>query len=132
MTPFIKKNPFNISPINPFTSLSRQSRVLGSAAGPLDKDAGEIHISGTRRNGFVELSVTDNGRGMSAEVLQHVFEPFFTTRRGADGCGAGLGLSISHAIVQSHGGRLTARSDGPWHGSVFVLELPAMSDAPRT
>jgi two-component system, NtrC family, sensor kinase len=79
--------------------------------------------------GWVELAVADNGRGMSPQTLERVFEPFFTEKRGAREAGAthgtGLGLSITHAIVQSHGGRVEAFSEGIGMGSRFVLRLPA-------
>ena len=111
---------------------------------------GEVRIELSRQGGWVELSVSDNGRGMSEQTLRHVFEPFFTDRRGEAGKaakaaatrprnltgreleaglrGTGLGLSITHAIVQAHGGRIEAFSDGPGRGSRFVVTLPA---APR-
>jgi signal transduction histidine kinase len=66
---------------------------------------------------------------MSAEMLEHVFEPFFTSKRGRSAPGTGLGLSISHAIVSQYGGRLRAESDGPGRGSLFTLELPAAQEA---
>ena len=70
------------------------------------------------------MAIEDNGKGMSAETLQHVFEPFFTAKRGAGEPGTGLGLSITHAIVQSHGGRVIAYSDGAGKGSRFIVQLP--------
>jgi signal transduction histidine kinase len=85
---------------------------------------GQVHIDIARVDGLVELSVTDNGRGMSPDVLEHIFEPFFTSKRGASQPGTGLGLSISHAIVESHGGHIFAYSDGANQGSRFVVRLP--------
>jgi signal transduction histidine kinase len=77
-------------------------------------------------NGVARISVGDNGRGMTPQTLERVFEPFFTEKRGMpQSAGTGLGLSISHAIVESHGGRLLAGSDGPGKGSQFTVELPA-------
>ena len=78
-----------------------------------------------RTRNVVRLSVIDNGRGMSGETTERVFEPFFTEKKGTMQPGTGLGLSITHAIVQSHGGRIRAQSDGPDRGSRFVVELPA-------
>jgi signal transduction histidine kinase len=60
---------------------------------------------------------------MTDEVIQHLFEPFFTRRRG--GQGTGLGLSITYRIVNEHGGHISARSDGVGHGSEFIVTLPA-------
>jgi signal transduction histidine kinase len=90
---------------------------------------GKVLIEGKRRDGWVEVSVADNGYGMSADSLKQVFEPFYTRRPGARTPGTGLGLSITHAIVESHGGRIRAESDGFGRGSRFTVELPAVSRA---
>jgi len=84
----------------------------------------EVHL-GTR-DGQAELRVTDNGCGMTDEVKEHLFEPFFTRRR--DGSGTGLGLSITYRIIQDHGGTIEAFSDGPGCGSLFRVVLPLVSN----
>ena len=100
------------------TSAGGKGEVRVTLARDADRDA-------------VTLAVADNGRGMTAETQERVFEPFFTERlrRGPDAPqprpGTGLGLAITHAIVQSHAGRISAQSDGPGRGSRFVVELPA-------
>lgn len=71
---------------------------------------------------WMRLIVSDNGCGMSDEVLRHLYEPFYTRRR--DGKGTGLGLSITYRIVQDHGGQILASSDGPGQGSRFQITLP--------
>ena len=94
---------------------------------------GEVQIDGRRQGPWVELCVADNGRGMPPEVLDHVFEPFFTARPSdtsgaaakAREHGTGLGLSITHAIVESHGGEIRAESEGVGRGSRFIVRLPA-------
>jgi len=68
------------------------------------------------------VSLTDNGCGMTTEVMTHLFEPFFTRRR--DGRGTGLGLSITYRIVQDHGGSLIPTSSGTDQGSTFTLTIP--------
>jgi two-component system, NtrC family, sensor kinase len=70
----------------------------------------------------VEMIFTDDGCGMTDEVLKHLFEPFFTRRR--CGQGTGLGLSITYRIVADHGGHIDAHSDGPGKGSQFRVSLP--------
>ena len=95
----------------------------------------QIEVRAVEEGGaaWVEMSVADNGRGMEARTLEHVFEPFFTDRRGkagpeaapAQACGVGLGLSIVHAIVTSRGGRVRAQSSGAGKGSRFTVRLPA-------
>ena len=73
-----------------------------------------------------ELSVADDGRGMTPDDLTRAFEPFYTARRGGP-AGTGLGLSIAHAIIAAHGGALTATSGGPGEGSTFTVSLPRPS-----
>jgi two-component system NtrC family sensor kinase len=90
---------------------------------------GEVVIEGVRNNDLIELWVRDNGRGMTQETLERVFEPFFTDKRGSGAPGTGLGLSITHAIVESHGGTIEAHSDGPGKGSRLVVRLPGVGSA---
>lgn len=87
---------------------------------------GQVRIHVTSIHDRVKISVQDNGCGMTDEVKEHLFEPFFTRRR--DGTGTGLGLSITWRIVCQHGGSLQAQSDGPGHGSTFNLELPTAAE----
>jgi CheY-like chemotaxis protein len=69
----------------------------------------------------VVVEVEDNGRGMAREILDHLFHPFFTTRR--DSGGTGLGLSISYGIVKEHGGQIGVISQ-IGAGTKFTLFLP--------
>jgi len=71
--------------------------------------------------GFVEISITDTGCGISPENLERIFDPFFTTK--TVGHGTGLGLSVSYGIVQSHGGDITVVS-APGAGATFTVSLP--------
>jgi two-component system, NtrC family, sensor kinase len=89
----------------------------------VQKDEGRVCIVLRRTYGEVELTVSDNGRGMSPATLDRVFEPFFTEKRGQKP-GTGLGLSITHAILKDHAGSIFAESDGPGTGSRFVVRLP--------
>ena len=75
------------------------------------------------RDGQAELRFSDTGCGMSREVLDNIFEPFYTRSR--SGKGTGLGLTITHLIVSQHGGEIEASSAGPGQGSTFVVRLPA-------
>lgn len=70
----------------------------------------------------LDLTFTDDGIGMTPETLQKLFDPFFTTKE--VGQGTGLGLSFAQKIVVSHGGSITATSDGPGKGSTFRIRLP--------
>jgi signal transduction histidine kinase len=86
-----------------------------------------VTIRARRVGQVIQLIVEDQGRGMDAQTMAHVFEPFFTTRRGSSGAaiGTGLGLSITHAIIENRGGRIIAHSAGIGRGSRFTVELPA-------
>jgi PAS domain S-box-containing protein len=72
---------------------------------------------------YLQLTVTDTGHGMSPEILNRVFDPFFSTKE--TGEGTGLGLSVVHGIVKSHGGMIYAYSE-PGKGSSFKVYLPAI------
>lgn len=98
-----------------------------NAAHAVNAVRGAVELHARRSNGWVEVQIRDNGCGMSADALDRVFEPFYTSRKGSGG--VGLGLTISHAIVRSHGGELVAASEGPGRGSVFTLRLPGTNGA---
>jgi two-component system, NtrC family, sensor kinase len=84
---------------------------------------GHVLITGMpAADGGLELSVTDDGPGVPAELAERIFEPFFSTKTGGDG--TGLGLSLSRSIVEAHGGRLTLDRDAP-AGASFTVYLPA-------
>jgi signal transduction histidine kinase len=85
----------------------------------------DVHVRTHRA--CASVAVEDNGCGMTAEVLRHLFEPFFTRRR--DGTGTGLGLSITYRIVSQHGGSLTASSDGEGCGSRLEMLLPLTAES---
>ncbi len=90
-------------------------------------EGGRLTISQRQRDGMAELVFKDNGCGMTGEVLENIFEPFFTRSR--TGKGTGLGLSISHRIITQHGGDIEATSDGPNLGSTFTVRLPVEAPA---
>lgn len=77
----------------------------------------------------VVLSVQDDGCGMTPNVLENLYEPFFTEKQ--NGKGTGLGLSITNRIVGDHGGHIEASSDGPGCGSTFRVYLPRCAKASR-
>ncbi|MGH6625082.1 MAG: sensor histidine kinase, partial [Burkholderiaceae bacterium] len=81
-----------------------------------------IEVRGQSRDGRLHLAVRDNGTGIEPDNLTRVFEPFFTTRD--VGQGLGLGLSVSYAIIQRHGGLLSVSSEvGAWTEFAFDLAL---------
>jgi len=83
---------------------------------------GTLRIDTRYNHGMAEMIFADNGCGMSPEVLENIFEPFFTKRR--DGKGTGLGLSITHRIVSQHHGEIMAASGGEGEGATFTVRLP--------
>jgi two-component system NtrC family sensor kinase len=82
---------------------------------------GLITLAASLAGDSVEISVTDNGCGISPEHLERIFEPFFTTKDA--GRGTGLGLAISHDIVKKHGGDLLVESTSGM-GTTFTVRLP--------
>jgi signal transduction histidine kinase len=101
--------------------------VLNLVVNALDSmdDGGTLTIKLRQRDGMAELVFQDTGCGMTAEVLENIFEPFFTRSR--TGKGTGLGLSISHRIINQHRGEIEAGSPGPNQGSTFTVRLPLRS-----
>ena len=79
--------------------------------------------------GFVQLSISDTGRGMSAELQARIFDPYFTTKE--QGKGTGMGLAIVHGIVMSYGGYISCHSE-PEKGTVFHIFLPTAACDPTT
>jgi signal transduction histidine kinase len=100
-----------------------------NALDAVEVGTGKIELEGREVNGRVELAVRDNGCGMTRDILEHIFEPFYTSKRGRSAPGTGLGLSISYAIVEGYGGVLRAESEGPGKGSRFTIELPVAQEA---
>lgn len=87
---------------------------------------GKLSVETRRIADVVRITVRDDGPGMTQEVAERAFEPFFTT--GKDGQGTGLGLSICHEIVRAHRGRIWVKT-APGKGSTFVVELPLKSSS---
>jgi PAS domain S-box-containing protein len=75
---------------------------------------------------YLKLSVRDTGQGISSDLLGQIFDPFFTTKQ--QGEGTGMGLSVVHGIVKSHGGTISVYSE-PGEGSIFNVYLPAIESS---
>ncbi len=73
----------------------------------------------------LELIVKDNGHGMTAPVMERIFEPYYTTKD--QGKGTGLGLSVIHGIIKNHGGDISVNSL-PGKGAAFCVYLPVIDD----
>ncbi|MBN1106567.1 MAG: PAS domain S-box protein [Deltaproteobacteria bacterium] len=102
---------------------------VGFANESLDS-ASAASIPGSHPGCYLTLRVVDTGNGMSPEVMEHVFEPYFTTKE--KGEGTGLGLAVVHGIVASLGGTVSVESE-PGKGSAFHVYLPAVErEAPSS
>ena len=96
--------------------------LLSNAAG-YSPEGSPITVTAVRDGVHVAVSVADRGRGIPAELLPELFRKF-SRASGVDG--SGLGLAICRGIVEAHGGRIRAESDGPGLGARFTLTLPAV------
>jgi signal transduction histidine kinase len=85
------------------------------------EENGTVRIKTRPIPGGVRLEFHDDGPGIDDDVLNRIFDPFFTTK--PVGVGTGLGLSLSHGIIERHGGRIWVESE-PGRGTSFMIELP--------
>ena len=92
-------------------------------------ESSAIRVSAVREGVHVEISVADEGRGIPTERLPHLFRKFSGREEDDPGADTGLGLAICKGIVEAHGGRIRAESEGPGLGARFVFTLPAVEDA---
>lgn len=95
---------------------------------------GRITLQAAQRGALLEINVSDDGIGIAAENLPHIFEMFSQVRGTPDGGngshgGLGIGLSLARGLVAMHGGTLVARSAGAGHGSTFTVRLPMPAPA---
>jgi signal transduction histidine kinase len=96
--------------------------LVTNALDSMSDDNGQLAIDVVSQDDTAVMTFADNGCGMTAEVLEHLFEPFFTRRQ--TGQGTGLGLSIAYRIVADHFGHIEATSEGPGRGSTLRVVIP--------
>ena len=98
-------------------------------AAKFSDEGSTIIVDARTEDGFVRLSVRDEGIGISPEMLDTIFDDYVQRPESLDRTrdGLGLGLAIVRSLVRQHGGRVFARSDGVGKGSEFVVELPAVA-----
>jgi len=107
--------------------------AMQETGGALEVSLKEVDISyetsvervGMKIGRHLELTVKDAGHGMGPEVLERIFEPYYTTKE--QGKGTGLGLSVIHGIIKNHGGDISVSSQ-PGKGSTFTVYLPVIDD----
>jgi CheY-like chemotaxis protein len=112
------------------------ANLLNNAA-KYTPDGGHIELRVDIRNGEVVVRVRDNGTGIDAQLLPHVFDLFSQGARDADRSqgGLGIGLALARSITHLHGGQIVGLSNGRGQGSEFVVRLPMATpavDAPAT
>jgi len=101
--------------------------VINAADAMESTAAPKLSVKTVAGDNYVEMIVSDNGQGMTAEVRSRVFEPFFTTK--PVGKGTGLGLSISYSLIKKHGGTIAVES-APGQGATFRVRLPILAQNP--
>jgi PAS domain S-box-containing protein len=105
-----------------FTNILLNAEQAISAA----RESGAIKISLSRSGGNLAVAFTDNGPGISRQILDKIYDPFFTTKR--PGGGSGLGLTICLAVIKDHGGRIEVEStEGA--GTMFRVLLPVIAES---
>ena len=101
--------------------------ILNNALDAMEDEPGKIAIVTRRTDDKVRINLSDTGKGMNREQLEHIFVPFYTTKE--VGKGTGLGLSVSYGIVRDLGGEIEVQSS-PGQGSTFTLVLPIHHETP--
>jgi PAS domain S-box-containing protein len=111
-----------------------------NAAHAMEADGGRLNVSmsqvrlserdtrlhpGLKPGEYLKLSIQDTGRGIGPDIMQKIYDPYFTTKE--KGKGTGLGLSVVHGIVQSYGGAINAYSE-PDRGSTFNVYIPSVKE----
>ncbi len=113
------------------TRLAQVLINLINNAAKFTEPGGQIRISARTEDGEAVVSVEDDGVGIPADALQRVFDLFTRIETNSDTMqsGLGVGLTLARRLVDMHGGRIEARSEGPGRGSQFIVRLPlARSD----
>jgi PAS domain S-box-containing protein len=109
--------------VNAKDSMPRGGNLTIKTENVLLDDTNSKNIPDARTGQFVRLTISDSGKGMHKEILQHIFEPFFSTKTIGDN--SGLGLSVVYGIVKQNNGWIVVTSE-PQHGSRFEIYLPAV------
>jgi CheY-like chemotaxis protein len=110
------------------TRLSQVLQNLLVNAAKYTPDGGHITLKSQAVEGFVDIVVTDTGRGLAPEHLQSIFELFVQAEGGMSAAaesGLGIGLTLARSLTEMHGGTLEAKSGGLGRGSTFTVRLPA-------
>ncbi|MBC8391948.1 MAG: PAS domain S-box protein [Deltaproteobacteria bacterium] len=109
---------------NAFHAMGKEGGILEIKLDNMVIDAQTLsQYPGLKQGRYVKLSVSDTGRGIEPEIIDRIFDPYFTTKE--VGKGTGMGLTVVHGIVTNHGGTITVSSE-PEKGSSFHVLLPVV------
>jgi signal transduction histidine kinase len=87
------------------------------------KGKGTLTVRTRLMNNRVEVDFSDTGAGISEDIMENIFDPFFSTKTSSEGSGVGLGLSVSYGIVRNHDGEIIVAS-APGQGATFTVRIP--------
>ena len=109
---------------NAFHAMGKEGGILEIELDNMVIDSQTLsQYPGLKQGRYVKLSVSDTGRGIEPEIIDRIFDPYFTTKE--VGKGTGMGLAVVHGIVTNHGGTITVSSE-PEKGSSFHVLLPVV------
>jgi len=115
--------------INAVHAMGDKGGVLEVGLEDVELDSGDaIQYHDLPSGKYVRLTVSDTGHGIESMLLKRIFDPYFTTK--GVGKGSGMGLSVVHGIVKSHGGCVAVNSE-PGKGTVFNVLFPCVEDKPE-
>jgi len=131
----VKANPINIHQV--IVNLCTNAAHAMAKGGLMTIQLHEVELScqdavlypGLCQGKYAQLVVEDTGHGMPPEVLERIFDPFYTTK--GPGQGTGMGLSVVHGIVKESGGNISVYSE-PGKGTIFKVLIPLLSEKPQT
>ncbi len=103
---------------------SLHSSGQASSAGQSENYEPTVSVSTKRISNKVEIIVKDNGNGIPQNIVDKIFQPFFTTKPA--GQGTGLGLSLSYDIIKAHGGEIKVETK-EGDGTTFIIQLPLLA-----
>lgn len=110
--------------VNAYHAMRETGGKLAVSVGEIDLQADDVGYGALAPGRYLKLEISDTGCGMSPEVKERIFEPYFTTKQ--TGEGTGLGLAVVHGIVKSFNGHVSVYSE-PGHGTSFHVYLPLVA-----
>ncbi len=107
---------------NSFLAMKKEGGILSISLDNVDIDSAYVEKNPNLRKGkYVRIVISDTGAGIEKNIIDRIFDPFFTTRKVGEG--TGLGLSVVHGIVMSHGGKISVSSE-VGKGTTMIIYLP--------